>query len=157
VYLHAHADSPPSDEDVAAALGLGDGDYLYLTATSAQARARVALTPPTQVDADERPHLVFHEVLRLLCGEPTLTRSEQRIILQRHADVLAAGDEARRRQLRHDAEAWSEALAELDALGVDLAHGIPPAIAEQLTHPALGGLLTSRRMRSEAPSATPAD
>lgn len=143
VRIHTYEGFPPSNETLVEALGIGDGHFLYLTATAAQAGARRDLAPAAQRHAERGPQIVFHQALRHLMDTAVLTRSEQRIMLQRKADVLAAQDESRRRQLRHDAEAWTDVLSELDAQGIDLGSGVPVDVEARLVHPGIADLMVT--------------
>ena len=146
VQLHAYGGSPLSDDLLRECFSLEEGRYLIVTATVAQAKRRAHLAPASQQrdpgpQGPRPPALVFHESIRHLMDVAVLSRSEQRVALQRAADVLAADDESRRRQLRHDAEVWSQAIADLDSRGIDLSDGVPDELQERLLAPDLGDYL----------------
>jgi hypothetical protein len=103
-------------------------------------RGREHLAPASQAGHDGTLHFLFHKAIRHFLDRAILTRTEERITLQRAAEAVAA-DADMARQLRHDVHSWRDALAEVAARGIDLATGLPPELQSSLVHPAVGRLL----------------
>ena len=113
VILVRYAGDEPTNEAIQAAFALEKVPYTYVVATAAIEDKRAALVPEWQI-ADRSPQLVFHRLLRLLIREPLLTRAEERVLLLRAAQAVAAEDPALAQLLRTDVMAWRDALAELE-------------------------------------------
>lgn len=132
-----YAGRPPTAAEIAAAVGIDGGavgvsrPYTYLVATAALERQRsrdglggqhqlkkqlhANATPP------EEMQLLFHKALRHFIARPMLTRTEERVLIQRAIRDLAQGDRVVADQLRRDVFAWRDVLAEMEEEGLDLA------------------------------------
>lgn len=122
MFLHPYAGAPPARAELEERLTLADGGYTYIVATAALERHREWAAPPAQRVSQpegETALLVFHKVLRHLMDRAFLTRTEERVMLQR-AIPFVEPDPVRAGVLRHDGAAWRDALATLAEQGVDL-------------------------------------
>lgn len=151
IELVAYRGSTPGEDGLRRELG--GGRVTYLVATAALQGHRSELTPDAQREDERTVHLTFPRAVRWLMPERPLARGEQRVLLGRAADAVAAGNPRERLQLRHDLDALARALAELDVDGVDLAD--PGAAAEWAAlwaSPALGDVLTRLQAAMAAPA-----
>jgi hypothetical protein len=144
IVLRYEEDLAP-DKSLLRSLGVRGEDYWYLTATTALERDRQDLAPSHQWVEARRPDasgqrrresiLVIHKLLRHLLPPRLLTRSEERVLLQRavqdveHTAGLSPGVA---RAVRQDLFPWRDALADAAARGFDCAHPLPPALQAQL-------------------------
>jgi hypothetical protein len=110
-------------------------------------RAAPARAPSHQRTGESDFVFLFHRALRAFLAAPLLSRTEARITLQRAAQAVAE-DEGMALVLRQDVFAWSDALAEVDALGLDLSAPLPLPYGDALVHPRVGELLN--RLQAEA-------
>jgi hypothetical protein len=135
-------------------LDLRPNRYALLVASATLEREWVRLfrdapdrAPSRQRVGEEGFVFLFHRVLRAVLNTPLLSRTEERVTLQRAAQAVAE-DDGMARVLRQDGFAWSEALAEVDALGLDLSAPLPATYADAPVHPRVGQLL--QRLQAEA-------
>lgn len=147
IHLWPYVGDPPEADELRTALNLSGSDYTYIVATAAQERARINLAPEWQFKEEPGPEglikrrqMVFHKVMRLMVKEPLVTRSEERVSLQRAATAVIT-DAVRREIIRHDVSAWREALAKLAEEGVNLTPGIPASLAGRLVNQSVGQVL----------------
>ncbi|MGO4478695.1 NERD domain-containing protein [Massilia sp. 2TAF26] len=143
---------PPTADELRQMLHIDEGTpYTYLVATAGLERRRrkQGFGGQHQLKKDLRAHverpeemqLVFHKALRHFMARPMLTRTEERVLIQRAIKALAQDDRTVADQLRRDVFAWRDVLAELEEQGVDLSVGDPhPA---QWAHPELETIATS--------------
>jgi hypothetical protein len=143
---------PPTADELRALINIDEATpYTYLVATAGLARQRrkQGLGGQHQLKKDLRAHverpeemqLVFHKALRHFMTKPILTRTEERVLIQRAIKTLAQGNRVVADQLRRDVFAWRDVLAELDEQGVDLT--VVHAHPAQWAHPELEGIATS--------------
>jgi hypothetical protein len=156
-----YAGRPPSAAEIRAAVGIApEAPYTYLVATAALERQRCKdglggqhqLKKQMSVNAlyPEEMQLLFHKAIRHFIARPMLTRTEERVLIQRAIRALAQGDRVVAEQLRRDVFAWRDVLAEMEEEGVDLSVG--GASSLQWAHPDLRGIATQlqatyRKMR----------
>jgi hypothetical protein len=158
VIRYVYSESPPTAEVIAERLNItlnqipeSHSTYTYVTATAALAarRKREGFGQRHQVDPQARPndpnagqpHLVFHNVLRVLLNTQVLTRAEEQTLVTRAAHVVANEDAAAAAALRRDVFAWRDALRELDERGFDLRNGLPAEVANRIVHPGVANVL----------------
>lgn len=120
--------------------------HSYIVATGALERLRSEVFQPelqmVEPDDDQqaKPVLVFHKVLRHLVRQPNLRRFEERTLLLRAVQEVAA-DATRRALLERDVLAWRDALVALDEAGIDLSREIPQEVRDRLVRADLGDIL----------------
>ncbi len=129
-------------------LGLVGQSYTYVVATGGLKRLRTKelAGPPHQRDRDGTdPVLKFDEVARDLIDRhsdrPVLSRTSERVFLQRAIQRALAADPDLARQVRHDLFPWLDALAEVAERGLDLSRPLPPALEATLVTRAVGQTL----------------
>jgi hypothetical protein len=156
-----YAGRPPTAAEIRTAVGIApETPYTYLVATAALERQRrkdglggqhqqkkqlsaKALRP-------EEMELLFHKALRHFIAQPMLTRTEERVLIQRAIRAVAQGDRVAAEQLRRDVFAWRDVLAEMEEEGVELSDG--GASSMHWAHPGLEVIATKlqatyRKMR----------
>jgi hypothetical protein len=123
-------------------------EYTYVTATAAveARRANEGFVPSHQrgEDADgvPQPQLTFPKMMRHVMGAKLFTRVDERVLLWKAAQDVAATDESKRRRLKHDVFAWRDAIAWLEERGYDLKDGeTPEDVAQHVVHPEVRDLL----------------
>ena len=123
-------------------------EFTYVTATAAveARRASEGCAPGHQwaEDADgvPQPQLTFPKMMRHIMGARLFTRVDERVLLWKAAQDVAATDESKRRRLKHDVFAWRDAIAWLEERGYDLGTGETPEEVEQhVVHPEVQDLL----------------
>ena len=163
-----YAGRPPTAAEIADTVGIDlDSDpsapqrpYTYLVATAALERQRShdglggqhQLKKQLRLDVKppEEMQLLFHKALRHFVAKQVLSRTEERVLIQRAIHELAQGDRTVADQLRRDVFAWRDVLAEIEEEGIDLAVG--GAAGAQWAHPDLESIAgrlqsTYRKMR----------
>jgi hypothetical protein len=158
VIRYVYSESPPTAEVIAERLNItlnslpeSQSTFTYVTATAALAarRKREGFGQRHQVDPRSRPndpnagqpHLVFHNVLRVLLNTQVLTRAEEQTLVTRAAHVVANENAAAAAALRRDVFAWRDALREFDERGFDLRNGLPAEVANRIVHPGVAHVL----------------
>lgn len=123
-------------------------EFTYVTATAAveARRANEGFVPSHQrgEDADgvPQPQLTFPKMMRHVMGAKLFTRVDERVLLWKAAQDVAATDESKRRRLKHDVFAWRDAIAWLEERGYDLRDGeTPEDVAQHVVHPEVRDLL----------------
>lgn len=127
-----YAGRPPTVDEICRTVGIDTSTpHTYLVATAALERKRrqEGLGGSHQLKKDlrdeatepEEMQLLFHKALRHFIARPMITRTEERVLIQRAIRALAEGDRVVAEQLRRDVFAWRDVLAEIEEEGVDLA------------------------------------
>jgi hypothetical protein len=105
---------------------------------------------PEPIREGENPwRFLFQHAVRLFLDRPILTRTEERITLQRVMQAVAEDPEMAR-ILRQDVLAWRDALALVAAEGLDLTAGVPEPHRSRLVNARVGELLRSLQGRFRA-------
>jgi hypothetical protein len=148
-----YAGDPPREVEFLDSLGLDlrPERFALLAASQTLDRdwARAFAAAPDRVPAAQRttdgPVFLFASVLQHLIPTGLLSRTEERVTLQRAAREVA-GDEEMARVLRKDILAWASALALVDAHGFDLSRELPQPFRDALAHPQVNEVL--RRLQA---------
>lgn len=169
IHILRYAGRPPTASELCQKIGIATATpHTYLVATAALERQRRKeglggqhqLKKELRDDAlePEQMQLLFHKALRHFIARPMLSRTEERVLIQRAIRVLAKDDGLVGEQLRRDVFAWRDVLAELEEEGVDL--GAAGASTALWAHPDLERLAASlqstyRKMRCDSGGAKP--